>query len=60
MAAGDSDLPQLREVPKQANLKCEVRVESLNQFVEAIEAVQLQLHSLEAEFAEEGTAYYQQ
>ena len=30
----ESDLPQLNEVPKQVNLKCEVDTNSLNKYIE--------------------------
>lgn len=39
----------MREIPKQANLHCEVDMQSLTKFVEDLEGVNLQIAALDAD-----------
>lgn len=50
--AVESDLSQLREIPKQANLHCEVDMQSLSKFVEDLEGVNLQIAALDADIVD--------
>ncbi len=53
-SALESELPQLREIPKQVNLKCEVDVQSLNQFIEDLEGLNLQIAAVDGEIEDDG------
>lgn len=50
----ETELPQLKEIPKQVNLKCDVDVQSLNQFIEDLEGLNLQIAALEGDVEDEG------
>lgn len=45
----ESDLPQLKEIPKQVNLKCDIDTTSLNKFIEDLEGLQLAIAALEGD-----------
>eukprot|EP00347_Sterkiella_histriomuscorum_P002534 403367782 len=52
-SALDSDLPQLKEIPKQVNLKCDVDIQSLNRFIEEIEGLQLAIAALDGDILDD-------
>ena len=52
-SALESDLPQLREVPKQVNLKCEIDTSSLNKFISDLEGLSLQIAALDGEIEDD-------
>jgi hypothetical protein len=45
----ESDIPQLNEIPKQVNLKCDVETTSLNKHIEDLQGLQLQISALEGD-----------
>ena len=53
-SALESDLPQLKEIPKQVNLKCDVDTSSLNRFVEDLEGLQLAIAALDGDIMDDG------
>lgn len=55
-SALESDLQQLKEIPKQVNLKCDIDTSSLNRFVEDLEGLQLSIAALDGEIIDDGTA----
>lgn len=45
----DSDLPQLKEISEQAQLKCKIKTDSLNKFIEIIQAMQVEVNNFDGE-----------
>lgn len=45
----DSDLPQLKEISDQAQLKCNIQTESLSKFIDQIQNMQLEITNMDGE-----------
>ncbi len=52
-SALESDLPQLKEIPKQVNLKCDIDTSSMNRFIEDLEGLSLAMAALDGEILDE-------
>lgn len=44
----DSDLPQLKEISDQVQLKCNIKMENLNKFIDMIQAIQLEIQQFDS------------